>query len=147
MTETPPIASRAARWTRFTLLAAIAAVLGLIVTTPRNEYPLTMSRAQANAISAAPGFLLTSLTAGNANQFYLVDTTKQIICVYNVTGDQLRLEAARKFDYDTEIADGSVAAKGIRIEGNTNGINRDDAKAYWEEIKPKIDALIEKSKK
>jgi hypothetical protein len=146
MTETTPF-SRAARWTRFTLLAAIAAVLGLIVTTPRNEYPLTMSRAQANAISAAPGFLLTSLTAGNANQFYIVDTTKQIICVYNVTGDQLRLEAARKFDYDTEIWDSSVAAKGIRIEGNTNGIGRDDAKAYWEEIKPKIEALLEKKKK
>ena len=142
MTERPAFLSRAARWVRFALLAAIAVLLGLIVTTPRNEVPLTMSRAQANAIAAAPGFLLTSLTAANGSQFFLVDTVKQVICVYNVTGDKLRLEGARKFDTDSDILDGSVPSH-IQVEGG-NGASRDDAKAYWDDAKPKIDALITK---
>ena len=84
MTEKPTILSVAARWTRVALLAAIAVVLALIVTTPHNEYPLTISRAQAQGISAAPGYLMTSLNATNADRFFLVDTTKQVICVYSV---------------------------------------------------------------
>jgi len=145
MSDKPDIATRAARWTRFALIAAIALVLGLIVTTPRNEYPLVMSRAQANAIAAAPGFLMTALTSANGNQFYLVDTHKQIICVYNVTNDQLKLEAARKFDLDSDIKDGSIPHK-IKIDGNSNGASREDAKAYWDDLKEKVQNLIDKKK-
>ncbi|MEI6234590.1 MAG: hypothetical protein WCT04_16165 [Planctomycetota bacterium] len=146
MSESPTFLNRAATWTRFALLAAIACVLGLIVTTPRNEYPLTMSKAQANLISAAPGYLFTSIQSGNGSQFFLVDTNKQVICVYNVTGDKLRLEAARKFDYDTDVVDGSIGLKGVIIEGG-NGVSREQAKTYGDELKIKIEDFIAKIKK
>lgn len=145
MTERPAFLGRAARWMRFALLTAIAVLLGLIVTTPRNQVPLSMSRAQANAVAAAPGFLLTTLTATNGSQFFLVDTVKQVICVYNVTGDKLRLEGARKFDTDSDILDGSFPSHPA-IEGG-NGLARDEATAYWQETKPKIDKLAEKTPK
>ncbi len=147
MNESPTFLNRAAHWTRFTLIAAIAVVMGLILTTPRNEYPLTMSRAQANAIGAAPGYLLTSLPQGTGTQFYLVDTTKQIICVYNITGDKLRLEAARKFDTDSDIKDTSISVGKVQIEGKANGVSKDDAKIYWDEVGPKIEELLNKKPK
>src|SRR5438046_3059969 len=103
MSEKKPLTERLARWTRFALLAAIAVVLGLIVTTPRDEtsdYPRLMNRAQAEGIAAAPGYLLTSIGISNADKLFLVDTTKQVICTYGVTNDQLRLQSARKFDND-----------------------------------------------
>ena len=91
MSEKKPFTERLAGWTRVALLAAIAVVLGLILTTPRDEvsgYPRFMTRAQAEGIAANPGYLLTSVGVGNADKFYLVDTNKQVICVYGVTNDQ-----------------------------------------------------------
>lgn len=131
-----PILERLASWTRFLLLAAIAVVLGLILTSP--EYPLIMSRAHADSLSAAPGYICTSIAAANAERFYLVDTNKQVICVYSVVQDSLRLQSARKFDYDSSIPDGShqitVGNKSLRLEGNANGISRDEAKLYGEAV-------------
>ena len=140
MTDKPSILGRAARWTRFALLAGIAIVLGLIVTTPKNEYPLTMSRAQANVLAAAPGFLMTTLGATNAERFFLVETNKQVICAYNVNGDKLRLDTARKFDVDSDIKDGSTPLKSIKVEGG-NGISREEAKIYLEEFNIQMQRL------
>ncbi len=145
MTDKPSILGRAARWTRFALLAGIAIILGVIVTTPRNEYPLQMSRAQAAGIAAAPGYLMTSLNATTADRFFLVDTNKQVICVYQVSGDQLRLIAARKFDIDSDILDGSFPMKGVKLEGG-NGLSREEAKSYLDEFKLLVEK-IENGKK
>ena len=131
-----PILEHLASWTRFLLLAAIAVVLGLILTSP--EYPLVMSRAHAEGLSAAPGFICTSIAATNSERFYLVDTNKQVICIYSVTNDQLRLQSARKFDFDANIPDGShqitVGNKALKLEGNANGLSRDEAKDYGEAV-------------
>src|ERR1017187_6492465 len=111
---------------RYVLLAAIAVLLGLIVTTP--HYPQIISRAQAEGISAAPGYLLTTMGVGQGERLYIVDTNKQVICTYSVTGDQLRLQSARKFDNDLTIPDASFSIQGVgKIEGG-NGITRDQAK-------------------
>lgn len=147
MSEKKPFSERLAKWTRVALLAAIAVVLGLILTTPRDElsgYPRFMTRAQAEGIAANPGYVLTSVGVGNADKFYLVDTNKQVICVYGVTNDQLRLQAARKFDYDCDIPDGHMqvqaGAKQLKLEGG-NGLNREDAKAYGDQVKIDIEKL------
>lgn len=140
MNDKPSMLGSAARWTRFALLAGIAIVLGLIVTTPRNEYPLTMSRAQANILAAAPGFLMTTLGATNAERFFLVETNKQVICTYNVNGDKLRLDTARRFDVDSDIKDGSTPLKGIKVEGG-NGISREEAKIYLDEFNAQMQKL------
>lgn len=145
MSDKPTFLERAARWTRFVIVAAIAVVLGLIVTTPRNEVPLTMSRAQAEGIGAAPGYLVTTLGANAAEKFYLIDTNNKVICVYSVNGDKLRLVAARKFDIDSDIWDASTPLKGIVVEGG-NGVSRNQAKNYLEEFKVQMDKL-EASKK
>jgi hypothetical protein len=106
---------------------------------------LTMSRAQAQGICASPGYLMTTLGATNADRFYLMDTNKQVICVYSVDGDKLRLVAARKVDYDSDIWDASVPLKGIKVEGG-NGVSRDEAKAYLDEFKVEMDKLQARKK-
>ena len=122
---------------RYILVAGIAVMIGLIVTSP--QYPQIISRAQADGISAAPGMLMTTLGAAVGERLYLVDTNKQVICTYSASGDQLRLVSARKYDYDLTIPDASIG-KPIRIEGG-NGITRDEAKTAGEAIKAMIDAV------
>ncbi len=143
MSEKPPFLATAARWTRVAIVAAIAIVLGLIVTTPRNDYPLTMSRAQAAGVGAAPGFICTTLAEGNANHFFLIDTKNKVVCVYAVLSDRLRLVAGRKFDIDSDVVDASFAGK-VRLEGG-NGLQREDTKIYIEEVmKPALEKLEKK---
>lgn len=153
MSEQKSWGERLAQWTRFALLAAIAVVVGLMVTTPRDEisgYPRMMSRAQAEGICAAPGFLLSTIGITPADKLYLVDTNKQVICVYGCSNDQLRLQSARKYDFDTEIPEGSaeldIGGKRFKAEGG-NGLTRDQAKGYAEKIKEAIDNLLKKHKK
>lgn len=134
MPEKPSFIDRLERVTRFTIMLAIAVVLGLIITTPRNQYPLNMSRAEANILGAAPGYLMTSIIPTTSDKLYLVDTDHKIICVYNTAGNKLRLIAARKFDIDSQIPDAGMQGR-IRIEGNANGINYDEAKQYLDEYK------------
>ncbi|HLX60615.1 MAG TPA: hypothetical protein VKX17_04975 [Planctomycetota bacterium] len=138
MADKPTILERLARWTRFVLLAGIAIVLGLIITTPRNQYPLTLTPAQAAGISSTPGFILTTVPSGNAaEKFCLLDSNNKVICIYSLNGDQLLLTSARKFDFDNQIPDGTHPMKNIRISGNANGISRDEARIFldgWKEF-------------
>ena len=127
-----------ARISRVILLGAIAVVLGLIVMSPRDSAfnPMMLRRAQAEgSICAAPGYLMLTMAIGANSKLYLNDTNKQVLCVYEVTGDKLRLVSARKYDYDNAIFDGSIPAGTANkpIEGG-NGITRDEAKNYGEAI-------------
>jgi hypothetical protein len=137
--------------TRFALVAGIAVVTALIIAGPSNgglPNPFELKKAQADGggICAAPGYLLLSVnTAGS--RFYIVDKNKQVICVYTMTGDKLRLQSVRKFDYDSDIFAGDLPttkdANGI--EGG-NGIDRTEAKDYAEAIKKARDEFEKKLK-
>src|ERR1043165_8007290 len=102
-----------AKLARVILLGAIVVVLGLIIMSPRDSAfnPMTVRRAQAEGtICAAPGYLMLTMAIGAASKLYLNDTNQKVLCVYEVTGDKLRLVGARKYDYDTTIFDGSIPA-------------------------------------
>jgi len=125
-----------AKAARAVLLGAIALVLGLIILSPKNSSfnPMTVGRAQADgSVCAAPGYLMLTMAIGANSKLYLNDTNKQVLCVYEVTGDKLRLVSARKYDSDAAIFDMSIPSKGKVPEGG-NGITRDEAKAYGDEI-------------
>jgi hypothetical protein len=148
MTATPQsLGDKLARVTRLVLLGGIAIIAALLVTSPRPlENPFAISRAQAEGIAAAPGYLSMTVTVGNQSKFYIIDSNKKVICVYDIVGDKARLVSARKFDFDSDIFDGSLAvqpkfARGI--EGGS-GIDRKEAKEYseaiakmWEDAKKK----------
>ena len=123
---------------RAILLCGIAVVLGLIVIAPKNSSfnPLTVGRAQADgSVCAAPGYLMLTMAIGANSKLYLNDSNKQVLCVYEVTGDKLRLVSARKYDADAAIFDMSIpSAKGGKVPEGGNGITRDEAKTYGDEI-------------
>ena len=134
-----PLWDKLAKVARAILLVAIAAVLTLIVIGPRNSglpNPLMVQRAQAEGICAAPGYLLLPTKVGGASKFYIVDSTRQVICVYETNGDKIRLVSARKFDKDVEIFDASLATPNAKApEGHTPGLNRKEAGEYADAIK------------
>lgn len=132
-------ADKLATIARTILLGGIVAVLGLIVISPKNSNivnPLTVGRAQADgSVCAAPGYLMLTMSIGANSKLYLNDSNKQVLCVYEVTGDKLRLVSARKYDNDATIFDMSIpSAKGGKVPEGGNGITRDEAKIYGEEI-------------
>jgi hypothetical protein len=139
MTATPQsFGDKLARWTRLGLIAGIAIVAGLLMTNPHSTSlnPFVVNRANAEGgIAAAPGYLVLTVNVGAASRFYIIDTTKKVVCIYDVVGDKLRLVSARRFDFDGDIFDGSIGvtkfARGI--EGG-NGIDRKEAKEYGEAI-------------
>lgn len=143
---------RLARYARFGLLAAIAVLAGMILSDMRQENnfnPLKLKSAMAEgAVTAAPGYLVLSMTTGGTSKFYVADTTKQVMCVYEVNGDKLRLVGARKFDHDADVFDGSLpAGKNARgIEGG-NGITRAEAKDYAEATTKMFEDYKSKAKK
>lgn len=141
--------------TRIILVAAIVIVAALIISNPSRQdsmNPFTVGRANAEGIVSAPGYI--ALTSPTGQNFYIIDSKKQVICVYSILGGQLRLVAARKFDYDTKIWDDSVNLAKYNPKlipwDNGDGIFRDpplnepdalSAKTYaeafqkaWEEI-------------
>jgi hypothetical protein len=135
MPETPPGIGRLARWTRALLIAGIAIVGMLILSSSRSDFPLTMSRAHADILGASPGYLLTTLVPGANDKLYLLDRDQGIVCVYNVNGNKLRLISARRFETDVKIPDGSKQYGNLRIEGNPNGLGIEEAKQYYEQWK------------
>lgn len=112
---------RVARVTRVILVAAIVIVAALLITSPGRPAslnPFVVGRANADAVSAAPGYIALTTRATENDRFYIIDTNKQVICVYNIQSGQLRLVAARKFDFDSKIWDASVDL--TQLSGNPN---------------------------
>lgn len=138
---------RIAKGVRYVLLAGIATMAVLIVASARN--PFEVKTANAELISAAPGFLALSASTGQETNFYLIDSTKQVICVYQMVGDKIRLVAARDYTKDMEIVDGSLnvlAADGRPlkpVEGG-DGHDRKDAEAYADALKKLIESAEKK---
>ena len=134
---TPSFGDKLAQVTRFCLVAAIAVVAALILAAPQQFNPLALKNATAEGgISAAPGYIALTANLGNASRFYIVDKNKQVICVYTMNGDKLRLQSVRRFDFDSDIFAGDLptARQANGIEGG-NGITRAEAKEYAEAIK------------
>ena len=135
-----PLADRLAKIARIVLLAAIAVVLALIVLGPKSggmPNPLSVPRVQAEGgICAAPGYIIMPIKVGGASQFYVCDTNKQVICVYETTGEKIRLISVRKFDNDVGIFVASIPIGNVKApEGHTPGLNRKEAGDYAEAIK------------
>lgn len=128
---------------RYVLVAAIAVLAVLILKdarSARDVNPLRVSDAQAGIVSAAPGYLVMSQSVTVADKFYIIDTTKQVICVYHMNGDKIRLGAARDFSNDTEIVDSSVSvitAAGKRVDSfeGGSGVSVTEAAEYAEGLK------------
>ncbi|HYG75733.1 MAG TPA: hypothetical protein VEK08_12075 [Planctomycetota bacterium] len=144
--ETLSLSDKLARGARVILLGGIAVILALIVVSPRGSStdPLSIPRAHAD-ISAAPGYLMLTMNTGANSKLYINDTNKQVICVYEVTGDKLRLVSARKYDYDSTIFDMSIPMAGKVPEGG-NGLNREQTKAYGETIKKGFEDFQKRNK-
>jgi hypothetical protein len=139
--QTTTFGDRLAKIVRALLLAAIAAVVVLIILGPKNHglpNPLAVGRAGADGgLAAAPGYIILPMMTGHASKFYLCDTNKQVICVYETRGDMLRLVSARKFDKDVGIFDASITVGGgiEKPEGHLPGLSREEADRYAEAIK------------
>jgi len=143
------LGDKMAKIARVVLLAAIAVVLALIVISPKilmNSNPMSIGKAHAEgSISAAPGYLMLTMATGANSKLYVNDSNKQVICIYEVTGDKLRLVSARKYDFDSTIFDMSIPMGGKVPEGG-NGLNREGAKAYGETIKKGFEDFQKKFK-
>lgn len=142
---------RFARAVRFALLAGIATLSVLIVASVSDgaKNPFRIKDAHAELISAAPGYIALTSSTGTGVNFYLIDTTVGVICVYQMDGDKIRLVAAREFTHDTDIVDGSlnvVAADGKPIKAfeGGSGLDKKDADAYAEALKKLIEAADKK---
>jgi hypothetical protein len=123
--------------TRYLCVAVFAVVIfggGLGQKAPSlNPLPLNAAYA-AGGISSAPGYLSLTMKNGNNNKFYLVDTNRQMILVYALNNDQLRLVSARCFDVDRKILDGTIKAP-MAIEGS-NGVTYSEAEQYLKSVTP-----------
>lgn len=132
------LGDRLASGARLVLITAITVIAVLIVVGPNNHTanPLKVGPAQADgSVAAAPGYLMMTVKQGGAAKFYLCDTNKQMICVYETNGEKLRLVGARKFDHDSTIFDASLNFGKARSFEGGNGIDRKTAEIYATEIK------------
>ena len=150
--ETKLLGERSALVVRRILLVVVAVLLALLVFAKREGGgpPALMGAANANLISAAPGYIALSAPQAAGN-FYIIDSNKQVICVYQTDGEKIRLVSAREFSQDMEIVDSSQpmptpSGKPVGIEGNGTGVTRAEAQFYAESLKKWLDDL-EKNKK
>lgn len=143
-----------ARMMRYGLFAGIAVLVVLIFTTQRAERslnPFQLRPANAEILSAAPDYLAFSANFTNNSKFYLIDTTKHVICVYQLKDDKIRLTAAREFSKDTDIVDSSLDLAGgdgkqMRSPEGGSGFDRGEAENYQAGLKKLLEAT-EKEKK
>lgn len=136
---------RLPRWIRNVLILAVFVFAVLLVTKQDDGgsfNPLSVRNVNAEMIAAAPGFLALSVSPGGGN-FFIIDTSRQVICVYQLDGEKVRLVSARDFHRDTDIVDSSLVVPGpnnrpIKIEGGS-GVDAAAAAAYADGIKKAID--------
>jgi len=153
-------AVRVARYIRYGLMVAIAVMVALILLEfPwRGEQRFVVRSAYADGFGAAPGVIAMALGGGGgggasssadtggtsggggSTRFFIIDTAKNVICVYSLTGEKIRLVNARKYDYDADIPDASLDVGGMRAFEGGNGLSRNEAKAYSEGLKKMMEA-------
>lgn len=144
---------------RYLLLAGIVLAGGLLFAkmreqngTGRSGLPKLLTPAQAEAVSAAPGYLMFTTDVGGQRKFYLFDSNKKVVCVYSLTGDALRLVAAREVSYDQQIVDTSMAVRAldgsvIRSPEGGTGITRETARKYAEGQQKLLKELDERKRR
>ncbi len=143
--QRPSFLTRIAKPIRNLLLVAVVVMAVLLVASNRDGsavHPFSIPEANAELISAAPGYLTLTVPAAGGN-FYIIDSTRQIICVYQLDGEKIRLVSARDFNRDTDIVDSSIRVMGannrpILIEGG-NGIDAQTAAIYADGLKKWMD--------
>jgi len=134
-------AERSGKTARLVLITAVAVVAGLLVLDGRRGQTsgtLLIPPALAQSgIAAAPGHLAFAMDTRNpAARFYLVDTDKRMICVYQLVNEQLRLVSARDITNDSDIRDSTEAIRtktkfAPAFEGQ-NGLDVEQTKKYLE---------------
>jgi hypothetical protein len=138
---------RVARWVRLGLVAGIVGLAVLILVDLRKDTGSGVYLRSAHAdIAAAPDFIALSVAADQNSKFYLIDTTKQVICVYQLVGEKIRLVAARDFAQDTDIVDTSGAVGGQPSPEGGNGATVKEAILYRDALKKAIEDAEKKAK-
>jgi hypothetical protein len=116
-------------WLETLLLIALAVALTAILV--RQGGPV--ATAYAGGGGGTNAFLaVTAQDVGNqrAELLYLIDTTKQRLCLYRWDGTHLGLVSARAFDYDLEVLDSS-GDKAIESNvGATRGYVKTQVEAF-----------------
>ena len=151
MEQSQTLGQRLARYVRNVLALAVLAIAGLLIAnkvTTSSVNPFHINSAHADIISAAPGFLALTVPLGGGN-FYLVDSNNEVICVYQLDGEKIRLTSARYFGRDSDIVDSSLPIwagnKVIKIEGG-NGVTSAEAAFYAEGLKAELEKLKNKKR-
>jgi hypothetical protein len=98
----------------------LVVLFGLVLVGLLVRGDLSMSRRALAAGKAPPRVLAVAGTGDRSDLLYLVDTSRQRICVYRWSNPGLRLVAARAYDFDLEILDSS-ADRTIEGRGATRG--------------------------
>jgi len=142
------VSDRIAKFVRMGLVAGIVAVAAMIFVDLRKDPSSGVYLKSAHAdIAAAPDFIALTAAADQNSKFYLVDTTKQVICVYQLVGEKIRLVAARDFSQDTDIVDTSSAVGGQPSPEGGNGATVKEAILYRDALKKAIDDAEKKAPK
>jgi hypothetical protein len=117
-------------WLETLLLLALAVALTALLVRGGGPVPAAYAGGGGgvNGIVVLAG---QNLGNGRAELLYLVDTSKQRICIYNWDGTHLGLVAARAFDYDLEVLDSS----GDKSIENGTGATRGYIKAQVESFR------------
>ena len=126
-------------------MAVLAALLLFCPETRKAANPMHVGSAYASAggggsVCAAPNYLALTASGSGKDKFYIIDTNKKIICLYQVQISEIRLVSARKFDEDERIWDASAPLyKNKPLEGG-EGFTRSDAKDYADSLEKTLDA-------
>jgi len=154
VTEISP-GERWAKRVRWLLMLAIAFMIVLLLVDGRSgpASRFAVRSAYAEPVAAAPGFIALTLPGdGKDLRFYIIDTTKRVVCVYTLVGDKVRLVSAREYDRDMDIFDASfqVATKDgksvINTFEGTQGVDRQTAAAYADGLQKLLDDASKRPK-
>jgi len=112
-------------WMQNTLLLGVLGLLAYVYF----GAPATPAHAAGGGWETA-GVMAVSTPGANNERLVLIDTKKQVICVYRNAGlGRFRLVGARSYKYDVEVKDSSGSA----IEKG-NGLTYFEMKQYYEAL-------------
>jgi len=94
-------------------------------------------------VGAAVSYLSFTTKDVGEGKFFITDTAKKVILTYTLNGEQLRLVAARKFDEDLKVIDGTVKAP-ESLEATGQGLTRDEVKVYAKNSRAQLDVLAKR---
>jgi hypothetical protein len=116
-------------WTETLLLVGLAAALAALAFRGDNPLAGAAYAGGGGGTNSIIAFASQNTGQNRAELLYLIDTSKQRICIYHWNGDRLGLVTARAYDFDLEVADSSIDKANIE---NGTGATRGYVKAQVE---------------